>query len=157
MANKVKVISQSQKWTAMGIVAAYVKMHPRVSVEDLQKAFPVSEINNNLDTVENIGKADISGKFDEKMSKQIEDMDMYVTLKDGTKVAFTNPMWPADKFQKITELAHKYGIDYEVLEIEKGVGKRGSYRLEVTKSKTWLWLLLAVIVIAVIAAIAILK
>ena len=157
MANKVKVISQSQKWTAMGIVAAYVKMHPRVSVEDLQKAFPASEINNTLDTVENIGKADKSGKFDEKMSKQIEDMDMYVTLKDGTKVAFTNPMWPADKFKKMTKLAQKYGIDFEVDDAEKGAGKRGRYRLEVTKSKTWLWILLVLIVIAIVIAVATLK
>ena len=32
MANKVKVYGQSQKWTALGIVAAYLKMHPRATV-----------------------------------------------------------------------------------------------------------------------------
>ena len=157
MAKKIKVYGQSQKWTALGIVAAYLKLHPKATLKDLQKAFPTSEINNSLDNVENINKADKSGKFDEKMSKQIGDMDMYVILKDGSKVAFTNPMWPADKFQKITELAHKYGIDYEINEVEKGVGKRGSYRLEITKSKTWLWILLAVIVIAIIIALTTLK
>ncbi|MBO4655924.1 MAG: hypothetical protein J5644_10300 [Bacteroidales bacterium] len=157
MANKIKVYGQSQKWTALGIVAAYVKMHPRVTVEELKKAFPESEIKNSIDTVENILAADKSGKFDEKMSKQIGDMDMSVTLKDGTKVAFSNPMWPADKFQKITELAQQYGIDFEVNETEKGPGKRGSYRIEMKKSNAWLWILLAAIVIAIIIAVATLK
>jgi hypothetical protein len=157
MANKVKVYGQSQKWTALGIVTAYLELHPKATLEDLQKAFPAPEINNSLDTVENIGKMDKSGKFDEKMSKQIGDMEMYITLKDGTKVAFSNPMWPADRFQKMTELAQKYGIDFEVNEAEKGMGKRGSYRLETKKSKTWLWILLAVIVIAIIVAVTALK
>ena len=136
MANKVKVYGQSQKWTALGIVAAYVKMHPRATLKELQKAFPTSELNNTLDTVENILKADKSGSFNEKMSKQIGDMEMFITLEDGSQVAFTNPMWPTDKFQKMTELAQKYGIDFEVNEAEKGMGKRGSYRLETKKSKT---------------------
>ena len=157
MANKVKVYGQSQKWTALGIVAAYLKMHPRATVAELQKAFSESEIKNSIDTVENIVAADKSGKFDEKMSKQIGDMDMSVTLKDGTKVAFSNPMWPADKFQKITELAQQYSIDFEVNETEKGPGKRGSYRIEMKKSNAWLWILLAVIVIAIIIAVATLK
>lgn len=157
MAHKVKVIGQSQKWTALGIVEAYLEMHPRATLSDLQKAFPESETGNTLDKVENIRAAEKSGKFDEKLSKQIGDMDMYITLKDGSKVAFTNPMWPADKFQKITKLAQEYGIDVESEEAEKGLGKRGSYRIEMQKSKIWLWILLAVIVIAIIIAITILK
>ena len=84
-------------------------------------------------------------------------MDMFLTLKDGTKVAFTNPMWPADKFQKIAQLAQRYGIDYEVNETEKGAGKRGNYRLEIKKSMTWLWILLAAIVIIGIIAVFALK
>ena len=43
MANKVKVYGQSQKWTALGIVAAYLELHPKATLEDLQKAFPTSE------------------------------------------------------------------------------------------------------------------
>ena len=157
MANKVKVYGQSQKWTALGIVAAYLKLHPKATLEDLRNAFPTSEIKNSLDTVTNISAAEKSGKFDEKLSKQVGDMDMFVTLRDGTKVAFTNPMWPADKFQKMTELAQRYGIDYEVDEAEKGMGKRGSYRLEMKKSKTWLWILLALIVIIAVVVVLVLK
>jgi len=160
MANKVKVYGQSQKWTALGIVAAYVKMHPHATLKELQKAFPTSELNNTLDTVENILKADKSGSFDEKMSKQIGEMEMFITLEDGSQVAFTNPMWPADKFQKIVEVAKKHDIEIaEYKDAEKGIGKRGSYSLEYLngyvppkteapkKTKSWLWILLVALAI----------
>lgn len=42
--------------------------------------------------------AEMDGKFDEKLSKQITDMEMFLPLKDGTKVAFANPNWLADKY-----------------------------------------------------------
>ena len=155
MAKKIRVYGQSQKWTALGIVAAYLKLHPNATLSDLQKAFPKNDIGNEIDTVDNIVGKKKDGKFDEKLSKQITDMEMSLTLKDGTKVAFTNPMWPADKFKKITELAEQYGIEVaEYKEAEKGIGKRGNYSLEVVSDKkktNWLfWLILAIIILGVI-------
>ena len=155
MAKRIKVYGQSQKWTALGIVAAYLKLHPNATLSDLQKAFPKNDIGNEIDTVDNIVGKKKDGKFDEKLSKQITDMEMSLTLKDGTKVAFTNPMWPADKFKKITELAEQYGIEVaEYKEAEKGIGKRGNYSLEVVSDKkktNWLfWLILAIIILGVI-------
>jgi hypothetical protein len=155
MAKKIRVYGQSQKWTALGIVAAYLKLHPNATLSDLQKAFPKNEIGNEIDTVDNIVGKKKDGKFDEKLSKQITDMEMSLTLKDGSKVAFTNPMWPADKFKKITELAEQYGIEVaEYKEAEKGIGKRGNYSLEVVSDKkktNWLfWLILAIIILGVI-------
>lgn len=155
MANKIRVHGQSQKWTALGIVAAYLEMHPNATLVDLQKAFPKNEIGNEIDSVDNISGKKKSGDFEEKLAKQVGDMDMFLTLKDRTKVAFTNPMWPADKFQKIAQLAQQYGIDFEVSETEKGAGKRGNYRLEVLSEKkkcNWLlWLILAIIILGVVA------
>jgi len=155
MANKIRVHGLSQKWTALGIVAAYLEMHPNATLADLQKAFPKNEIGNEIDSVDNISGKKKSGDFEEKLAKQVGDMDMFLTLKDGTKVAFTNPMWPADKFQKITQLAQRYDIDFEVSETEKGAGKRGNYRLEVLSEKkkcNWLlWLILAIIILGVVA------
>ena len=160
MSKKVRVYGQSQKWTALGIVAAYLELHPNATLSDLQKAFPKNEIGNEIDTVDKIVGKEKDGKFDEKLSKQITDMGMFLTLKDGTKVAFTNPMWPADKFKKIVKYAEKYGIEIaEVTETEKGVGNRGSYRLEVIstdqpakKKSNWLlWLILAIIILAIVA------
>jgi hypothetical protein len=156
MAKKIRVYGQSQKWTALGIVAAYLELHPNATLSDLQKAFPKNEIGNEIDTVDNIVGKEKDGKFDEKLSKQITDMDMFLTLKDGTKVAFANPMWPADKFKKIEKCAERYGIEIaEYKEAEKGVGKRGNYSLEVVSDKkktNWLlWLILAIIILGVIA------
>ena len=162
MAKKIRVYGQSQKWTALGIVAAYLKLHPNATLSDLQKAFPKNDIGNEIDTVDNIVGKKKDGKFDEKLSKQITDMEMSLTLKDGTKVAFTNPMWPADKFKKITELAEQYGIEVaEYKEAEKGIGKRGNYSLEVVSDKkktNWLfWLILAIIILGVIVYFALRK
>ncbi|MBQ6070941.1 MAG: hypothetical protein IKQ75_09885 [Bacteroidales bacterium] len=156
MAKKIRVYGQSQKWTALGIVAAYLELHPNATLSDLQKAFPKNEIGNEIDTVDNIVGKEKDGKFDEKLSKQITDMDMFLTLKDGTKVAFANPMWPADKFKKIEKCAERYGIEIaEYKEAEKGVGKRGNYSLEVVSDKkktNWLlWLIIAIIILGVIA------
>ena len=156
MAKKIRVYGQSQKWTALGIVAAYLKLHPNATLSDLQKAFPKNDIGNEIDTVDNIVGKKKDGKFDEKLSKQITDMEMSLTLKDGSKVAFTNPMWPADKFKKITELAEQYDIEIaEYTEADKGIGKRGNYSLEVVSDKkktNWLlWLILAIIILGVVA------
>ena len=156
MSKKVKVHGQSQKWTALGIVAAYLELHPKATLSDLQKAFPKEEIDNEIDTVDNIVSKEKDGKFDEKLSKQITDMEMFLTLKDGNKVAFTNPMWPADKFKKIEKCAERYGIEIaEYKETEKGVGKCGNYSLEIVSDKKkcdWLlWLIFAIIILGVIA------
>ena len=156
MAKQIRVYGQSQKWTALGIVAAYLEMHPSATLSDLQKAFPKNEIGHEIDTVGNIVGKEKDGKFDEKLSKQIADMEMFLTLKDGTKVAFTNPMWPADKFKKIEKCAERYGIEIaELKDAEKGIGKRGNYSLEVISDKkkcNWLfWLILALIILGVVA------
>lgn len=155
MAKKIRVYGQSQKWTALGIVAAYLELHPNATLSDLRQAFPKNEIGNEIDTVENIIGKEKDGKFDEKLSKQITDMEMSLTLKDGTKVAFSNPMWPADKFKKIEKCAEQYGIEIaDFKEAEKGIGKRGNYSLEVISDKkkcNWLlWLILAFIILGVI-------
>lgn len=40
MASKVRVYAKSQKWAALGIVDAYLKMYPHATLEDVNKAFP---------------------------------------------------------------------------------------------------------------------
>lgn len=44
MASKVRVSAKSQKWAALGIIDAYIKMYPHATVDDLNKAFPLSVI-----------------------------------------------------------------------------------------------------------------
>ena len=40
MKSKIKVHGRAKGWTAMGIVQAYVKINPHVTIEELNKAFP---------------------------------------------------------------------------------------------------------------------
>ena len=127
MSKKVRVYGQSQKWTALGIMMAYIKLHPNATLSDLQKVFPKNKIDDEIDTVDNIVSKEKDSRFDKRLSKQITDMEMFLTLKDGSKVTFTNPMWPADKFKKIEKCAKRYGIEIaEYEEAEKGIGKRGN-------------------------------
>ena len=44
MASKVRVYAKSQKWAALGIIDAYIKMYPHATVDDLNKAFPLSAL-----------------------------------------------------------------------------------------------------------------
>lgn len=165
MSGKIKVHGQSQKWTALGIVAGYLKMYPQATLKDLNKAFPSSIINSNddlLDTVGNIekkAKADSNSKAIE-LVENMKKVKWYVSLQDGTQVGFTQLMWPEDIYSKFVQYADIYNI--EVAEFKKTAkGESGSYELEYIngyvppvepkKSKSWIWVLLgAFLVIAVL-------
>lgn len=165
MSGKIKVYGQSQKWTALGIVAGYLKMYPQATLKDLNKAFPSSIINSNddlLDTVGNIekkAKADSNSKAIE-LVENMKKVKWYVSLQDGTQVGFTQLMWPEDIYSKFVQYADIYNI--EVAELKKTAkGESGSYELEYIngyvppvepkKSKSWIWVLLgAFLVIAVL-------
>lgn len=165
MSGKIKVHGQSQKWTALGIVAGYLKMYPQATLKDLNKAFPSSIINSNddlLDTVGNIekkAKADSNSKAIE-LVENMKKVKWYVSLQDGTQVGFTQLMWPEDIYSKFVQYADIYNI--EVAEFKKTAkGESGSYELEYIngyvppvepkKSRSWIWVLLgAFLVIAVL-------
>jgi len=160
------------KWTAMGIIGAYVKMYPQATLDDLNKAFPRNKILGSdgilLDTIENLQKkaaATTNTDFDDNVIKDAIDKGWFVTLNDGTRVCFYNVMWTKDNFPKIVEHGKLYDIviaDFQ--EAEKGFGKRGSYTLEylngyippVPKKRIpmWVWILLAIIIIAIIIILA---
>ena len=169
MADKVKVYGKSMKWTAMGIIGAYVKMYPQATLDDLNKAFPRNKILGSegilLDTIENLQKKAASTTntdFDDVVIREAIDKEWFVILNDGTRVCFDNVMWTKGNFPKMVEHGKLYDIviaDFQ--EAEKGFGKRGSYTLEylngyvppVAKKKrslAWLWILLILILIAII-------
>lgn len=173
MADKVKVYGKSMKWTALGIIAAYVKMYPHATLADLNKAFPRNKIlgdeGNLLDTIENLQKKAAATKntdFDDNVVKDAIEHDWFVTLLDGSKITFYNIMWTKGNFPGIVEHGKLYDIviaDFQ--EAEKGFGKRGSYTLEylngyvppvVNKKRIpiWVWIILAIIIIAIIIILA---
>ena len=175
MASKVRVYAKSQKWAALGIVDAYLKMYPHATLEDVNKVFPR---NLFVDDGLNVGfmvtwaekkkmaKA-TKTTFDDEQIVEWKNAHHYVTLSDGTEIVFSFSMWTKEMFEKIVAQAKLYDIEIAKYEAaEKGFGKRGEYRLEYLngyvppvpekKSKKWLWILLAALVIIAILVILLL-
>lgn len=175
MASKVRVYAKSQKWAALGIIDAYIKMYPHATVDDLNKAFPLSALQETktdeplLVTVaekEKLVKASKTS-FDDEYFEEWKRTHFYVTLPDGTDLMFTVAMWPKEMFEKMLAQAKLYDIEIAKYEAaEKGFGKRGEYRLEylngyvppvpAKKSNKWLWICLAALLIIAILIILLL-
>lgn len=175
MASKVRVSAKSQKWAALGIIDAYIKMYPHATVDDLNKAFPLSVIQETktdeplLVTVaekERLVKASKT-TFDDEYFEEWKRTHFYVTLPDGTDLMFTVSMWPKEMFEKMMAQAKLYDIEFAKYEAaEKGFGKRGEYTLEylngyvppvpAKKSNKWLWICLAALVVIAILVILLL-
>ena len=175
MPSKVRVYAKSQKWAALGIIDAYIKMYPHATVDDLNKAFPLSALQETktdeplLVTVtekEKIVKASKT-TFDDEYFEEWKRTHFYVTLPDGTDLMFTVAMWPKEMFEKMLAQAKLYDIEIAKYEAaEKGFGKRGEYRLEylngyvppvpAKKSNKWLWICLAALLIIAILIILLL-
>ena len=173
MASKVRVTAQSQKWAALGIVAAYMKMYPHATLEDINKAFPKEQFANSdgrglLDTMENLKTyaETTTTDFDDKQLEEWKNNNYFLTMPDGTEIAFTVSMWTKEMFEKIVSYAKLYDIEMaQYSAAEKGVGKRGSYSLEYlngyvppvpeTKKKGipwWLWLIIGLVIAGLIIA-----
>ena len=139
MASKVRVYAKSQKWAALGIVDAYLKMYPHATLEDINKAFPRNlfvQTEGDLGffvTMEEKAKmaAATATDFDDKQLEDWKRTHHYLTLADGTDVSFSFSMWTKEMFEKIVEQAKLYDIEIAKYEAaEKGFGKRGEYTME---------------------------
>ena len=175
MASKVRVSAKSQKWAALGIVDAYIKMYPHATVDDLNKAFPLSTLQGEetkeplLVTVAEKEKLVKASKttFDDEYFVEWKKTHYYVTLPNGTDLMFTVSMWPKEMFEKMMAQAKLYDIEFAKYEAaDKGFGKKGEYSLEYLngyvppvpgKSKKWLWILLAVLLIALLVILLLMK
>lgn len=165
MASKVRVYAKSQKWAAMGIIAAYIKMYPHAKLEDINKAFPRKEFVDSddkrglMDTWKGLEAHAKSTKtdFDDNQLVEWKDTNYFLTLNDGTMIGMTVSMWTKEMFEKIVAHAKLYDIEIAQYEAaEKGFGKRGEYTLEylngyvppkAEKSKAWLWILIAAVIV----------
>ena len=177
MASKVRVYAKSQKWAALGIVDAYLKMYPHATLEDVNKAFPRKLfVDDGLNVgfmvtwteKEKLAKA-TKTTFDDEQIVEWKNTHHYLTLSDGTQIAFSFSMWTKEMFEKIVAQAKLYDIELAKYEAaEKGFGKRGEYHLEYLngyvppvpdkKSKNWLWILLAaLLVIAILIILLLMK
>lgn len=169
MSGKVRVYGKAQNRTALGIINAYQVMFPHATYEDFKKSFP-NEINpdcgskNIFLTEKEIQEHVAAGDawYAQGQGYFVEPEE-YMTSSDGVKFAVVR-MWTKPSFERLVSHAKQYDIEVaEFTAAEKGVGKKGGWRLEYLngyvppvpvqqKSKTWLWVLIGALVVVAILA-----
>lgn len=163
MPSKVRVYGKAQNRTVLGIINAYLVMYPHATKEDLDKAFPSSELLKRTS-----GMKDFKSLFrtPEEWKKDVSNQGLWFSesderlkLQDGTEYILLK-LWPKEAFEDMVSHASMYGI--EVAKFEQGEkGVKGGYRLEylngyvppvvaTKKSPIWLWILIGLAAIAIL-------
>lgn len=163
MPSKVRVYGKAQNRTVLGIINAYLVMYPHATKEDLDKAFPSSELLKRT-----TGMKDFKSLFrtPEEWKKDVSNQGLWFSesderlkLQDGTEYILLK-LWPKEAFEDMVSHASMYGI--EVAKFEQGEkGVKGGYRLEylngyvppvvaTKKTPIWLWILIALAAIAIL-------
>lgn len=132
MPSKVRVYGKAQNRTVLGIINAYLVMYPHATKEDLDKAFPSSELLKRTS-----GMKDVKSLFrtPEEWKKDVSNQGLWFSesderlkLQDGTEYILLK-LWPKEAFEDMVSHASMYGI--EVAKFEQGEkGVKGGYRLE---------------------------
>ena len=163
MPSKVRVYGKAQNRTVLGIINAYLVMYPHATKEDLDKAFPSSELLKRAS-----GMKDFKSLFrtPEEWQKDVSNQGLWFSesderlkLQDGKEYILLK-LWPKEAFEDMVSHASMYGI--EVAKFEQGEkGGKGGYRLEylngyvppvvaTKKSPIWLWILIGLAAIAIL-------
>jgi outer membrane protein OmpA-like peptidoglycan-associated protein len=163
MPSKVRVYGKAQNRTVLGIINAYLVMYPHATKEDLDKAFPSSELLKRAS-----GMKDFKSLFrtPEEWQKDVSNQGLWFSesderlkLQDGKEYILLK-LWPKEAFEDMVSHASMYGI--EVAKFEQGEkGVKGGYRLEylngyvppvvaTKKSPIWLWILIGLAAIAIL-------
>ena len=133
MESKIRVHAVAQNRTALGIANAYLKLFPKATLEDLNKAFPISLNTSGRSDAIFVNVKD-AGKFKSEDGKPLfetyflEKEDEILKLANGDKVAILET-WVKEDFDKIVEHAKQYGIEVASFEEAKPFEK-GSFWLE---------------------------
>lgn len=155
---KVCVYAKAQNRTALGIVHAYMQMHPLATIEDLRKAFPNS-LNPDSGVKENFIYAEEEGGTVNWIGYFKSDEEL-ISAGNGKKVAFVS-MWTKPSVERIIAQASAYGITTVKLDaIDKENHNRGFYWEYVngylpsksTNAKPYFWLFTLLGVLVVLSA-----
>lgn len=127
MDSKIKVHGRAQSRTVLGIVEAYLLLHPESTKDDLDKAFP-----ETLSSA--AGKSlflDVREKGNVKNyeKRYFERDDETIFLADGTELAMIEA-WNNADYNKVVEHAKQFGIEVAEFSKTKRPGERGSFWLE---------------------------
>ncbi len=163
MPSKVRVYGKAQNRTVLGIINAYLVMYPHATKEDLDKAFPCSELlkrASGMKDFKSLFRTPAEWKKD--VSNQglwFSESDERLKLQNGTEYILLK-LWPKEAFEDMVSHASMYGI--EVAKFEQGEkGVKGGYRLEylngyippvvaTKKTPIWLWILIGLAAIAIL-------
>ncbi len=165
MLNKIRVHGKAQNRTVLGIVNAYLVMHPQATLEELKTAFPDSLNPDSGVRINFVDMRNINESQPEKWNGFFTADDELLHLADGSTVALVK-MWTKPSFDRIVAKAAEYGIEIASFsEADKGFGRKGGYRLEYIngyeppveeepkkKSNMWLWVVIAIAVAGVAVA-----
>ena len=124
MKAKIRVHGKSQSRTALGIINAYLKLHPDSTLSDLQRAFPQSL--NPKSFTDNIIVPEKEAIGREKLFFERE--DELIVLKNGERLTLVE-LWRKEDFDAICEHAEQYGIVVADIRETKPFEK-GSFELE---------------------------
>lgn len=156
MASKVRVYGKAQNRTVLGIMHAYMVMHPHATLEDLRKAFP-NELNPDKGGVKEIFVYAEDKGTTANWEAYFKAEDELLTMGDGKKVSVVQ-MWTKPNFERMVSHAKLYDIEIAQFEAAEKGRKKGGFRLEYLngyvppvpekkKPLWWLWLLLLLILL----------
>lgn len=160
MANKILVYGKAQNRTVLGIINAYLKIHPKATLEELNNAFPQSLSSANrgniIYSLENAKKFE-SGNQEWTMFFFAAPED-YIKLTDGT-IGVVQNLWQKPDLMKVIEHVKQFYIEVSDSKPAEGFDKRGfrleyinGYTPEIPKKKSllWLWISLIILILGLI-------
>lgn len=146
--SNVRIHGKSQSRTVLGIVNAYLVMHPETTVEKLREVFPCKVArkfakwgDENPDPMKREGLFHvIEVKGGKRMWKAtgeavvptttiFEQEDETIHLSDGTEVAMEST-WVVDDYLAMVDWARQYGIEIASFQKADGGFVKGSFSLE---------------------------
>ena len=138
---KIKVYGKAQNRIALGIIHAYMDMHPKTTLMVLRNAFPNS-LNPDSGVKENFIYAEEKGTTANWDGYFKADSEL-ITMGDGRMVSVVK-MWTKPSLSRIVDCAKTYDIEIEQLETKVEDGFKLEYLngYEPKKRKIlWEWLL----------------
>ncbi len=146
--SNVRIHGKSQSRTVLGIVNAYLVMHPETTVEKLREAFPCKVAHKfakwgeeNPDPMKREGLFHVIEMKDGKRvwkatgeavvptTTIFEQEDETIHLSDGTEVAMES-IWVVDDYLAMVDWARQYGIEIASFQKADGGFVKGSFSLE---------------------------
>ena len=112
MGTKIKIYAKAQNRIALGVIRAYVVLHPEATLDDVNAAFPHSVnpdsgVKKNFIDVATVGEAQ-GANWNGFFVKEPE----LITLADGVKMAVVS-MWTKPSLDRLLQKAAEMGIEAE--------------------------------------------